>query len=85
MSAPRRSAGWFGPTRPTVALEVAARRVTVASVSGSGGRAVVAAHASVAIPDGAVVPALTGLNLPGRAEVASALRQALDQAGLRAV
>jgi Tfp pilus assembly PilM family ATPase len=85
MSAQTRSHGWFGPTRPTVAIEVAARRVTVASVSASGGRgrAVVSAHASAPLPDGAVVPALSGRNLPGRDEILAALRRALDQAGLR--
>jgi Tfp pilus assembly PilM family ATPase len=83
MSAVSRPGGWLGPTRPTVAIEVASGRVTVASVSPARGRASLGAYASEPLPGGAVTPALAGPNVPGRDEVAGALRRALDKAGLR--
>ena len=77
--------GWFRPTRPTVAIEIASRRVTVASVSGVPGRAVIGAFASEELPAGVLTPALTERNIAGGDEVRAALRRALDRAGLKSV
>lgn len=73
----------LAPAPPTVAIEIAARRVTVAAVSGSTGRAAVTAFATEPLPAEAVMPALTGTNIADVAGVAAALRRALDRAGLR--
>ncbi|HEX5216175.1 MAG TPA: pilus assembly protein PilM [Vicinamibacterales bacterium] len=78
-----RSSSWFAPAPPTVAIEIAARRVTVVGLGRSGGGSVVAAHASEALPDDAVVPGLTTDNIPTPAVVVDALRRALERAGLR--
>ena len=73
----------FAPAPPSVAIEIASRRVTVVELSRSGGGPVVSGHASEPLPAGAVAPALGGVNIPAPAEVSSALRRALDRAGLR--
>jgi type IV pilus assembly protein PilM len=73
----------LAPAPPTVAVEIAARRITVAAVSGSTGRAAVTAFATEPLPAEAVTPALTGTNIADVAGVAAALRRALDRAGLR--
>jgi type IV pilus assembly protein PilM len=67
---------------PNVAIEIAAGRVTVAELSGGGGGPVVSAFASESLPASAVVPALTGTNVPDPEVVADALRRALTRAGL---
>jgi len=85
MTTTARGGSWFGPTRPTVGLEVASRRVTVAAVSGTGGRAVVTHAATETLPDGLVAPALSGQNIASRHELATAIRRVLEKAGLRAV
>jgi len=41
---------------PAVAVEIAAGRVSAASLDWRGGQPVVAAHASEPLPDGALVP-----------------------------
>ena len=73
----------LAPALPTVAIEIAARRVTVAAVSGTTGRATVTAFATEPIAPEAVTPALTGPNVVDPAAVTEALRRALDRAGLR--
>ena len=73
----------LAPAPPTVAIEIAARRVTVAAVSGPAGRATVTAFATEPLPAEAVTPALTGTNIADIAGVAAVLRRALDRAGLR--
>jgi Tfp pilus assembly PilM family ATPase len=82
MSAPPRQSSWLAPVPPTVAIEIAAGRVTVAELSGGSGGAVVSAFASESIPANAVVPALTGTNIADVAGVSDALRRALERAGL---
>ena len=74
---------WLTPVAPTVAIEIASRRVTVAELSYTGQGAVVSACATEGLPPGAVAPALTGTNIPQVGVVADALRRALDKAGLR--
>jgi Tfp pilus assembly PilM family ATPase len=68
---------------PSVAFEIAAGRVTVAEVGASSGGLVVSAYASEALPDDAVVPSLSGVNVPDPAVVTAALRRACEKAGLR--
>jgi Tfp pilus assembly PilM family ATPase len=77
-----RGSSWLAAAPPTVAIEIASRRVTVVGMSAAAGGPRIAGHASESIPDGAVVPALTGTNLPGSATVADALTRALERAGL---
>jgi len=83
MSSTRGHGSWLGPTRPAVAIEVTSRRVTVAALSAGGGKVVVSHAATESLPDGLVSPALAGGNIASREDVVSALRRALDRAGLR--
>jgi Tfp pilus assembly PilM family ATPase len=83
MSAPQpRKSSWLTPVPATVAIEIAAGRVTVAELSGGAANAVVSAFASESIPTNAVTPALTGPNIPDVGVVAEALGRALERAGL---
>ena len=52
---------------PAVAVEIASGRVSAASLEWRGGQPVVAAHATEPLPDGALVPSLTGANIHDRA------------------
>lgn len=74
---------WLRTVPPTVAIEIAARRVTVAEIHGSGTQTSVSACASEALPDNAVQPSLTGVNIANAGLVADALRSAISKAGLR--
>ena len=47
-------------TPPPVAVELAANRVSAAAIEFRGGKAVVSAHASEPLPEGVLVPSLTG-------------------------
>jgi Tfp pilus assembly PilM family ATPase len=76
---------FFQAIPPTVAIEIARGRVCVASIGGGSGGATVAAFAAESLPGDAVVPALTGVNIPDPSVVTAALRTALDRAGLRGV
>lgn len=83
MSAPTpRKSSWLTPVPATVAIEIAAGRVTVAELSGGATNAVVSAFASESIPTSAVAPALTGANITDVGVVADALGHALERAGL---
>jgi Tfp pilus assembly PilM family ATPase len=75
-------ASWLAPAPPTVAIEIASRRVTVVEVS-RGGSLSIGAHASEPLPAEAVAPALSGVNVQQPAVVGDALKRALDRAGLR--
>ena len=66
---------------PGVAIEIAAGRVSGASVDWRGGQAVIAAHAVEPLPDGALVPALNGANTHDRAAVATALNRVMERLG----
>ena len=66
---------------PAVAVEIASGRVSAASLEWRGDQPVVAAHASEALADGALVPALTGANLHDRAAVLGALTRVLERMG----
>jgi type IV pilus assembly protein PilM len=74
----------FAPTPPTVAVELASRRVTVVEVGrGAKGLSVVG-YASEPLPEQAIVPALTGVNIASVPAVADTLKRALERAGIRA-
>ncbi len=66
---------------PAVAVEIALGRVSAASLEWRGDQPVVAAHASEALADGALVPSLTGANLHDRAAVLGALNRVLERMG----
>ena len=59
---------------PPVAVEIAADRVSAASLEWRGGQPVVAAHAIEPLPPGALVPSLTAPNIVDRAAVAARAR-----------
>ena len=66
---------------PAVAVEIAAGRVSGATLEWRGGDAVVAAHASELLPDGALVPSLTAANAHERPPVVAALTRLLEKLG----
>ncbi len=68
---------------PSVAIEIAAGRVTVAEVAGSGAGLTVSAYASEALPDEAVTPTHSGVNVPDAGVVTTAIRRACEKAGIR--
>ena len=74
----------FSPSPPSMAIEIASRRVTVLSVGRTSGGPAVTAHATEPLPPGAVTPSLVGPNIAATGVVADALKRALDRAGLRA-
>lgn len=71
---------WLAPVPPTVAIEIGARRVTAVELPGTGGS--VTAYAGEGLPDGAVTPALSGLNIAQPDVVRAALARSLERAGL---
>jgi Tfp pilus assembly PilM family ATPase len=64
-----------------VAVEIAAGRVSAASLDLRGGRPVVAAHATESLPDAVLVPSLTAHNIRDRAIVLAALKSVLERVG----
>ena len=76
-------ASWSAPSPPSVAIEIASRRVTAVELSRSGGGPIISGQATESLPPGAVVPALGGVNIADPAVVTDALKRALDRAGLR--
>lgn len=66
---------------PGVALEMAANRVSAAGLEIRGGRAVVAAHATEALPEGALAPSLAAANVRDRSAVADAVGRVLERVG----
>ena len=68
-------------TAPPVAVEIAAGRVSAASLEWRGGRPVVSQHAIELLPETAVVPSLTAANTHDRAAVMTALNRALEKVG----
>ncbi len=70
-----------GSSGPEAAIELASHRVSGATLERRAGRPVVTAHATEALPAGALVPALTGRNLVDRDAVAGALDRVLERLG----
>jgi Tfp pilus assembly PilM family ATPase len=68
---------------PSVAVEMAADRVSAASLELRAGRPVIAAYATEPLPDGALVPSLTTANIHNRAAVLGALGHVFDRLGGR--
>jgi type IV pilus assembly protein PilM len=66
---------------PGVAVEVAAGRISAASLEWRGGEPVVAAHTTEPLPDGALVPSLTATNTHDRPVVLGALTRVLERVG----
>jgi Tfp pilus assembly PilM family ATPase len=66
---------------PAAAVEIASGRVSAASLEWRGGQPVVAAHATEPLPDGALVPVLTALNIRDRAAVLGVLGRVLERVG----
>ena len=66
---------------PVAAVEISARRVSAASLERRGSQAVVSAHASETLPEGALVPSLTAANLHDRPAVLAALGRVLERIG----
>ena len=73
----------FAPPPPTVAIELASRRVTVVELGLSGKGATVVGYASEALAPDALVPAAAGVNIPNVGVVADALKRALERAGVK--
>jgi hypothetical protein len=77
-------ASWLSLTdspAPNAAVEIAAHRVSAATVDIRGGRPVVSGHAVELLRDGALTPSLTAANVHDRVEVVSALKRVLDSIG----
>src|SRR5205085_10206577 len=66
---------------PAVAVELAAGRVSAASLDWRGGQPVVATLATELLADGALVPSLTATNTIDRASVLTALNRVLEKVG----
>ena len=69
------------PSAPGVAVEIAAGRVSGASLDWRGGKPVVAAHVTEPLPEGALTPALNAANAHDRASVATAVNRVLERLG----
>jgi Tfp pilus assembly PilM family ATPase len=78
-----KSRSLFDPPRLTTAIEIAAHRVSAVRIGDHHGRAAVLAHASVDLPEGAVVPSLTAVNLVDRGAVTDAIGRVLADIGGR--
>jgi len=66
---------------PSAAVEIAATRVSGASLEWRGRQAAVTAHALETLPEGAVISSLTAANIVDRAAVAGALGRVLERIG----
>ena len=69
--------GWLSTPGPTVAVEIAADRVSAAAASGAAGE--VSGHAHAPLPPGAVSPAATAPNVRDREAAAAAVRDVLGR------
>lgn len=79
----QRAPSLFSPQPPAAAIEIASGRVTIAEIGTGPEGFVVSAFASEPLPDAAVTPALTGVNITDSAAVTAALRRAYERAGIR--
>jgi Tfp pilus assembly PilM family ATPase len=66
---------------PSVALEIAATRISGASVEWRGGPPAIVAHAVEPLPDGALVSSLTAANVIDRATVGGTVARVLERLG----
>ncbi len=72
----------LAPPWPTVAIEIAPRRVTVAALRSRGGQTV-RAYATEPLPEGVIRPSLTATNVTDTSRVGQALTTALQSIGGR--
>ena len=70
---------WLSSRPPAAALEISARRVTLAVVADQGGSRVLSGYAHEALPEGAVEPALNSPNVHDAAALSAAIRSVLDR------
>jgi type IV pilus assembly protein PilM len=77
------SRSWLSSHAPLAAVEIASHRVTAVGLAKGAGGPVVQGWASEALPEGAVVPSLTSLNIADTAAVGEALGRALSRAGIK--
>lgn len=73
---------WLTPVPPTVAIEIASRRVTVVEVPVGSADTRVTAYAGEGLPEGVVVPALTGTNILQPDLLTAAVKRSIERAGL---
>ena len=66
---------------PDAAVEVSSDHVAAVTLVAQDGRPAIAAHATEPLPDGALVPALTGHNVKDEADVAAAVKRVLEGVG----
>ncbi|MDQ3071350.1 MAG: pilus assembly protein PilM [Acidobacteriota bacterium] len=78
------SPDWLTGDAPAAAIEIATDRVTVVGLARAASGAVVQGWATEALPAGAVVPALTSLNVIDTVATGEALKRALARAGVKA-
>jgi Tfp pilus assembly PilM family ATPase len=76
-------ADFFQTPPPDVAVEIDRGHVGAARLDWRSGRAVIAAHATEALPPGAVVPSLATLNMADVPLVSQAVARVLSQLGAR--
>ena len=74
---------WIASPPPDAAIEIATDHVAVAVVGDRSGGLVVQSYASEVLTPGTVTASLTASNIHNRAAVVSALRAALDRAGIQ--
>ncbi len=74
---------WLSSRPPSAAVEITARRVTVAVVAEQGGTRVVSSYASEPLPAGAVEPALNATNVHDPAALTTAIKAALEKVAPR--
>lgn len=73
---------WLAGAAPDAAVEITPEGVAVAALATRGGDAVIQAYAVEPLPPGAVLPSLTGHNVPEPGPVTAALRAACDKAAI---
>ena len=66
---------------PLAAIEITGGRVSAVAVEERGGRPVIVAHATEALPDSALVPTLNAQNVRDRAVVAAVVARVLERIG----
>ncbi|WP_396623396.1 type IV pilus biogenesis protein PilM [Luteitalea sp.] len=74
---------WLRTPPPMLGLHVDQHRVTAVHVERDGGMPVIRAVGTSPLPAGAVVPSLTAANVIQRDVLVAAIRQAVDQTGVR--
>ena len=74
---------WLGNPPPSAAVEISARRVTVAVIAQHGGTRVLSGYGAEPLPPGAVEPALNAPNIHDPGTLALAIGSALDKLPVR--